>query len=182
MLVAVADTHGSEEARLVDRTRTAVETAELVVHAGDVTTDAVLESFREAAGSFRAVHGNSDTSSVTDRLPATLTLSWGDVRIVVTHRQRGGDTGLAMLGRERGADLVVHGHSHRPRVTDAGPVTLLDPGSHAAPRGAPASHAELERTDGGLDGRIVTTDGEVIERFTCEASVAASNERASDSD
>lgn len=167
MLVVVADTHGSEKTRLVDRTRTAVEKADLVVHAGDLRTDVVLEGFRATAESFRAVHGNSDTHSVTERLPETLTLSHGDVRIVVTHRQRGGDTGLAMLGRERGADLLVHGHSHRPRVTDTGPVTLLNPGSHAAPRGAPPTHAELEQTDDGLDGRLVTTDGEVLERFRC---------------
>jgi putative phosphoesterase len=172
MLVAVADTHGSTETRLHDRTRTAVEEAARVVHAGDFTTTAVLEAFRATAESFQAVHGNSDSEPVTERLPGTMTLSYGGVRIVVTHRQRGGDTGLAMLGRERGADLLVHGHNHRPRVTDAGPVTLLNTGSHAAPRGATPTHAELERTDDGLDGRIVTTDGEVLERFDCESSAA----------
>lgn len=176
MLVAVSDTHSETDHRLVDRTRTAVEAAELVVHAGDFTTESVLDSFWEVADALRAVHGNSDSDAVTERLPATRTLTYGGVRFVVTHRQRGGDTGLAMLGRERGADVVVHGHSHRPRVTEAGPVTLLDPGSHAAPRGAPPTHAELEPTDGGLVGRLVTTDGEVLERFRCSATERPSHD------
>ncbi|MFW5918032.1 MAG: metallophosphoesterase [Haloferacaceae archaeon] len=168
MLVAVSDTHAKTDHRLVGRTRSAVEEADLVVHAGDFTTEVVLESFREVAGSFRAVHGNRDTPAVTDRLPETLTLTYGGARIVVTHRQRGGDTGLAMLGRERGADLVVHGHTHRPRVTEAGPVTLLNPGSHASPRGAPPSHAELDPDGERLAGRLVTVDGDVLERFRCQ--------------
>lgn len=176
MLAVVSDTHGQENHCLVDRSRTAVTEAELVVHAGDFTTEAVLESFRATGASLRAVHGNSDDRAVTERLPATRTVTYGGVRIAVTHRQRGGDTGLAMLGRERDADVVVHGHTHRPRVDDAGDVTLLNPGSHASPRGAPATHAELEQIDAGLEGRIVRTDGQMLERFTCEASDRAESE------
>jgi putative phosphoesterase len=168
VLVVVSDTHGRDDHRLVGRSRTAVADADRVVHAGDFTTESVLQSFRATAESFHAVHGNRDAAAVTDRLPATRQFSYGDVHFVLTHRQRGGDTGLAMLGRERGADVVIHGHSHRPRVTEAGPVTLLNPGSHAEPRGAPATHAEIESTDRGIAGRIVGTDGGVIDQFTCQ--------------
>ena len=127
----------------------------------------MLNSFRGLTEPLWAVHGNRDTAAVTDRLPATRQFTYGDVKFVMTHRQRGGDTGLAMLGRQHGADVVVHGHSHRPRVTDAGAVTLLNPGSHAEPRGAPATYAEIEPTATGIAGRIVRTDGDVLKRFTC---------------
>ncbi len=169
MLVVVSDTHGHDDHRLVDRSRTAVEAAERVAHAGDFTTESVLQSFRALDGPLWAVHGNRDTAAVTDRLPATRQFTYGDVHFVLTHRQRGGDTGLAMLGRQHGVDVVVHGHSHRPRVTEAGAVTLLNPGSHAEPRGAPATHVEIESTAAGIVGRIVRTDGDVLERFTCQA-------------
>jgi len=82
-----------------------------------------------------------------------------------------------MLGRGRDADAVICGHSHRPRFDDSGGLPVLNPGSHAQPRGNRPAHAELDPargtgTDrgedsaaGGLDGRLVTPDGEVFEEF-----------------
>lgn len=180
MLVVLSDTHASDGAELVGAAAEAVEKADLVLHAGDFTTEAVLESFYDAIAEqrsaasqtqsdateeFRAVHGNADDQAVTERLPEATTLSYGGVRIALTHRRRGGATGLAMFGRERGADLVISGHTHRPRVDDEGAVTLLNPGSHADPRGARQSFAVLEPKDGGLAGRLETVDGETFGRF-----------------
>jgi len=48
----------------------------------------------------------------------------------------------------------------------------VNPGSHAAPRGARPAHAELERVDGGLDGRLVTPEGTVLETFGLDYRVA----------
>lgn len=166
MLVVVSDTHGSASHRLSGRTFDAVEEADLVAHAGDFTTEAVLEAFRDVAATFRGVYGNSDTPGVRDRMPGERTFSYGGVRFAITHRRRGGDTGLTMFGRERNASVVVHGHTHRPRFEHSGPVALLNPGSHAEPRGHVPAHAELEPTDAGLDGRLVTVDGDVLEEFT----------------
>ena len=65
------------------------------------------------------------------------------------------------------ADLVVFGHSHRPTaLADGDGPTLLNPGSHAEPRGKGAAHAELEATPSGLDGRIVTPAGDVLASFS----------------
>ena len=168
MLVVLSDTHETEGTALVGAAADAVDDAELVLHAGDFTTEAVLEAFRERVTDFRAVHGNADSPTATGRLPTAVTLEYGGVRIAATHRKRGGATGLAMFGRERGADLVVSGHTHRPRVDQEGTMTLLNPGSHAEPRGAKQSFAVLEPTDDGLSGRLTTVDGETFDRFTVE--------------
>jgi putative phosphoesterase len=168
MLVVLSDTHETEETGLVGAAADAVDDAEQVLHAGDFTTETVLEAFRERFDEFRAVHGNADSPTVTDRLPTAATLEYAGVRIAATHRQRGGATGLAMFGRERDADLVVSGHTHRPLVDQEGSITLLNPGSHADPRGAKQSFAVLEPTEAGLDGRLVTVDGETFDRFTVE--------------
>lgn len=165
MLVVLSDTHAADGTALVGAAADAVDDADLVIHAGDFTTEAVLESFYDATDEFRAVHGNADNPVVTERLPEATTVEYAGVRIAMTHRQRGGATGLAMFGRERGADLVVSGHTHRPRVDEEGSVTLLNPGSHADPRGARQSFAVLEPTDGGLAGRLKTVDGETFDRF-----------------
>ncbi|QKY20434.1 metallophosphoesterase [Halolamina sp. CBA1230] len=168
MLVVLSDTHRTDGTGLVGAAADAVDDADLVLHAGDFTTEPVLDAFHDTAADLRAVYGNRDSDAVSDRLPEATTLSYAGVRIAATHRQRGGTTGLAMFGRERGADLVVSGHTHRPVVDEEGDVTLLNPGSHADPRGARQSFAVLEPTGDGLAGRLTTVDGEAFERFEIE--------------
>ncbi|WP_066411820.1 metallophosphoesterase [Halorubrum aethiopicum] len=165
MLVVVSDTHSTDDPKLRGRTREAVEAAEVVVHAGDFYREPVLDAFERAADSLRAVFGNNDGAAIRERLSEVRTVEFGGVRLAVTHRHRSGDTGLVMLARGRDADAVVCGHSHRPRFDDSTAVPILNPGSHAQPRGNRPAHAELEPTDDGLDGRLVTPDGEVFERF-----------------
>ncbi|MFB6221472.1 MAG: metallophosphoesterase [Halolamina sp.] len=170
MLVVLSDTHRSDGTGLVGAAAEAVADADVVLHAGDFTTEAVLDAFRDAAPEFHGVHGNRDSQSVAARLSETTTLSYAGVRITATHRSRSGTTGLAMLGRQNGADLVVFGHSHRPTVEEMEELTLLNPGSHADPRGARQSFAVLEPGESGLDGRLVTVDGERFAEFSIEGS------------
>jgi putative phosphoesterase len=166
MLVVVSDTHSHEESKLQGRTAAAVREADLVVHVGDFYREPVLDAFESAARTLRGVYGNNDDAEIRDRLPEVLTVEYEGVRFTVTHRHRSGDTGLVMLGRD--ADAVICGHSHRPRFDDAGGLPILNPGSHAQPRGNRPGHAELKAaSDSGvaLDGRLVTPGGEVFEEF-----------------
>ncbi|WP_050031881.1 metallophosphoesterase [Halorubrum halophilum] len=168
MLVVVSDTHSREETKLQGRTAEAVREADLVVHAGDFYREPVLDAFQSVSRTLRAVYGNNADAAIRDRLPEVLTAEYAGVRFTVTHRHRSGDTGLVMLGRERDADAVICGHSHRPRFDDSGALPILNPGSHAQPRGNRPGHAELEPADEGedaLNGRLVTPDGEVFEEF-----------------
>lgn len=169
MIAVLSDTHGREGARLAGRAREAVEAASLVIHAGDFTTHRALEAFEAASERLVAVHGNVDDEAVRGRLPATATVEAGGLRIVVVHGHEHAGTARAMLGRQEGAALVVSGHSHRPGVVDAGDVTLLNPGSHANPRGATPAHAELEVDDGCLRGRLVDREGATFETFEVRA-------------
>jgi putative phosphoesterase len=181
MLVVCSDTHGTDDARLTGRTREALTAADLVIHAGDFTTAAVLDDFRDRAERLVAVHGNADTAAVRERLPPAATTTYAGVPVAATHTERGGATALSLFGRQRGAALVVSGHTHRPTVDtpEAGP-TLLNPGSHADPRGNRPGHAELwpagsddapegvdapADAEAGLLGVVRTPDGEVINRF-----------------
>jgi putative phosphoesterase len=168
MLVVLSDTHGTDDHRLTDAVREAVHAADLVVHAGDFSTEAVLDAFQAVASDVRGVYGNTDAAAVRGRLPPATTLDYEGVRIAVTHTRDGGHAGLTMFGREKGADLVVFGHSHRPTVDAEGDVALLNPGSHADPRGNRQSFAVLEPTETGLNGELRTVDGEVFDRFSVE--------------
>ncbi|WP_232703365.1 metallophosphoesterase [Halobacterium wangiae] len=168
MIAVLSDTHSRDGHALAGRAREAVREADLVVHAGDFTTERALDAFHEASERLLAVHGNADDPTVQDRLPATRTLAAGGLTVAVTHRQRGGATALGLFGRERGADLVVSGHTHRPAVTETPDATLLNPGSHADPRGNPAAHAELYPVKRGVRGEIRSRDGSVLREFRVE--------------
>ncbi|ESP88662.1 metallophosphoesterase [Candidatus Halobonum tyrrellensis] len=171
MLTVVSDTHGTTDHRLRGRTLEAVREADRVVHAGDFYREAVLDDFLDVNDSLYGVTGNNDDDAVRARLPAERVVSYAGVALAVRHRSRSGATGLAMFGRERDADAVVFGHSHAPGFDDTGPLPLLNPGSHAQPRGNRPAHAELEPLEGrtGLSGRLVTPDGETFERFEIPA-------------
>lgn len=169
MLAVVSDTHGTTDHRLAGRTLEAVRDAETVVHAGDFYREAVLDAFLAENGSLYGVVGNNDDAAVRDRLPGERVVSYGGVTLAVRHRSSSGATGLELFGRERDADAVVFGHSHRPTFDDDGSIPLLNPGSHAEPRGNRPAHAELERADGGLSGRLITPDGDPIERVEIPA-------------
>lgn len=160
MIAVLSDTHRRTGTGLEGRAAVAVSRAERVIHAGDFTTAAVLEAHRDAASRLDAVHGNRDDADVCEALPSGRRFTVGEVTVALTHRREGGETGLAMWGRARDADLVISGHTHRPAVTETEDVVLLNPGSHAQPRGGPATHAELEGTPEGLTGTIRTRDGE----------------------
>lgn len=170
MIAIVSDTHGIDGHRLAGRTLAAVREAELVVHAGDFTTEAVLDAFESVAGAdvggaeFVAVTGNNETRGVRDRLPSQQVVERAGVRLAVVHGHEHTDEALSLLGRQENAAVVV-GHSHRPGVRQLGATTVLNPGSHADPRRYRAAHAELEPTDEGLSGRIRTPDGETLAEF-----------------
>ena len=165
MLTIVSDTHSSDGHRLDGRTLEAVRKADLVVHAGDFMIEPVLDAFENESSTFRGVYGNNDDAEIRSRLPKARTVEYEGVRFAVTHTVRGGNTALTLFGKEREADAVIFGHSHRPTADLSGELPLLNPGSHAQPRGNRPAHAELEPIAGGLRGRLVTPDGEVFETF-----------------
>jgi len=169
MLTVCSDTHSSEGHALEGRTLEAVREADAVIHAGDFTSTSALEAFHDVADTLYPVHGNADSATVRDRLPTARTVEYEGVRIAVTHRQDGGPTALSLFGRQKGADLVISGHSHDPGVVETDEVTLLNPGSHAQPRGNRPGHAELIPTDEGLDGTLVQPDGTVFEEFSVQS-------------
>ncbi|WP_336342641.1 metallophosphoesterase [Halalkalicoccus ordinarius] len=166
MIVVCSDTHSNGSHELTDHMLDAISEADRLIHAGDFTTVSALEAFHEEATRLEAVFGNADDPSVRDRLPPARTVEWEGLRIAVTHRRDGGGTGLEMFGRERGADLVISGHSHRPSITRADDLVLLNPGSHAQPRGNRPGYAELEPVEEGVRCRLRQPDGTLIEEAT----------------
>lgn len=165
MIVVLSDTHAREPPVLTEPIRTAIAEADAVIHAGDFVREPVLEAFIDRSETVYAVCGNVDDDAIRRRLPRERTLEVDGFSIVVVHTVRGGQTGLATLGREREVDLVISGHTHDPGYVWTGSLGLLNPGSHARPRGNRPAYAELTVTDGCLEGVLKEPDGTPFERF-----------------
>ena len=104
--------------------------ADLILHAGDVCTAAVLDELSGYAP-VHAVRGNNDGRDVAAwGAPDTLQLDLEGLRVAMIH-DSGPATGRPTRLRRRfpGADLVVFGHSHIPLDHAENGQRIFNPGS-----------------------------------------------------
>jgi uncharacterized protein len=145
-LVVLADTHvrdGSARS-LPDDVWAAVDRADGVLHAGDVTGGELLDALHARAPTW-AVLGNNDLG-LEGRLPEVLELVLDGVPLAMVHdsgARAGRETRLAR--RFPDARLVIFGHSHEP-IDGPGldGQRLFNPGSPTQRRRQPrASYGEV---------------------------------------
>jgi len=138
-VLILADTHGVVDPAILDLAMG----VDLIVHAGDVGTVAVLAAL-EAHARVIAVRGNNDTEArlgaewpILGRLPLRACVPLPGGVLAVEHGDR------CRQGRSRHADLrshwpqvraIVHGHTHRLVVDAAHAPWVLNPGAAGATR------------------------------------------------
>jgi putative phosphoesterase len=120
----ISDTHDLLRAEA----RQALAGVDRIVHAGDICKPEILEAL-EAIAPLTAVRGNNDLGAWAETLPESALLQVEGVRVLVVHDL----ATLTLDPRSEGIDVVVSGHSHRPRVDTRGSVLYVNPGS-AGPR------------------------------------------------
>ncbi len=102
---------------------------DLIVHAGDAGSAAVLSELQKIA-EVAAVRGNADSLDLIDSLPDRIRIEIGKRAILVMH----GHHGRTALATARAAaspdiDLIIFGHSHRPLIENHNGTILFNPGS-----------------------------------------------------
>ena len=135
--------------------------ADLILHAGDVCTAAVLDELAQYAP-VTAVVGNNDGPDVAAWGAAeTASLAADGLRVAMIH-----DSGAAvgrlprLRARFPAAELVVFGHSHIPLDVADETLRIFNPGSPTDRRRQP--HGTL--------GVLHVTDGALIEARIVEVS------------
>jgi uncharacterized protein len=132
--------------------------ADLILHAGDICTAAVLDELAGYAP-VQAVLGNNDGPDVAAwGAPPELELDLGGVTVAMLH-DSGQATGRVARMRRRfpRADLVIFGHSHIPLNQAAGSLRIFNPGSPTDRRRQPAGTIGLlEISDGRLAEASIT--------------------------
>jgi putative phosphoesterase len=101
---------------------------DLVCHAGDVTSTAVVDFLSER--NFRGVYGNMDPEEVRERLPGKQIVEVGPFRVGLIHGW-GSSNGLEarILHEFRDVDAIIYGHSHAAANHWVQDVLLFNPGS-----------------------------------------------------
>jgi uncharacterized protein len=156
-VVVLADTHTRGFTRTLPMGAWPyIETADHILHAGDVVDPPLLDELK-AFAPVTAVMGNVDSHDIrdwgaTDQAEVEL----GGVRIGMVH-----DSGLTKGRRARmrklfpDARVIVFGHSHMPENEDLDGLLLFNPGSPTWKRKAPfPSMGILWIENGDVEGEI----------------------------
>ncbi|HEY9339191.1 MAG TPA: metallophosphoesterase [Kribbella sp.] len=151
-LLLISDTHLPVRAKkLPAPVWEAVDDADVVVHAGDWVSVALLDELEARAKLLIGCWGNNDGPELRARLPEVARVTLDGMSVAVVH-----ETGPAK-GREArceaaysGVDLLVFGHSHIPWDT-TGPrgLRLLNPGSPTDRRRQPYCTYQTATITGG---------------------------------
>jgi putative phosphoesterase len=110
---------------------TALEGVSLILHAGDVGGDEVLDELALIAP-VMAVCGNTDAPG-DPRLKAVIELEAAGLTIHVSHGHELGSPTPEKLLAAYSAEVIVYGHTHRALVTRADGRLVVNPGA-AGPR------------------------------------------------
>jgi hypothetical protein len=146
----ISDTHGLVRAQV----HSALAGVELILHAGDVGGDEILDELALIAPVI-AVYGNTDVPG-DPRLSAAIERTVGGVRIHVSHGHEVGSPTPARLLERYAADVIVYGHTHRQLVSRVGERLVINPGAAGAKRfKLEPSVAKLTISNGRADVEII---------------------------
>lgn len=144
----ISDTHGLLRSEAV----AALQGCAQIIHAGDIGKPQVLDGLRLIAP-LEAIRGNIDTADWAQVLPERLDLRIGGLTLHVLHDLKQLDIDPLAAG----VDVVIAGHSHKPKVERRDGVLYVNPGS-AGPRrfSLPISLALLELNDGQAQVELIS--------------------------
>jgi putative phosphoesterase len=150
----ISDTHGLVRPDVYQ----ALAGVELILHAGDVGGDDVLDELATIAPVL-AVRGNTDPPG-NRRLVASIDRNVDGVSIHVSHGHEVGTPTPEKLLKRYAADVVIYGHTHRQLVTRSGRRWAVNPGAAGARRfDLVPSVARMTIENGAAEVELVTLKG-----------------------
>jgi len=133
---------------------------DLILHAGDLVTSAVLDTLEETAPTL-AARGNGDGRVEDPRLDDLQLIELAGWRIAMVHDLEPEDRPLEYLRkwylRGEEADIVISGHTHYERIVRSEDVLWMNPGS--------PTHPHLWSTRLGTVGLLELAPGEISARI-----------------
>lgn len=127
-IVVISDTHAKEINKLPDMLLQDIKNADAVIHAGDIGSEQFLSDLKNISRKLYAVKGNNDFFP----LPKEIIETFENVKIAVTHGDGArGDipTALSYRFSDQTPNIIIYGHTHRPKIEDIAGITIINPGS-----------------------------------------------------
>ncbi|HEX2071174.1 MAG TPA: metallophosphoesterase family protein [Thermoleophilaceae bacterium] len=151
LLAIISDTHLPKSARrLPARCVELLRGADRILHAGDLSTKAVLAELEALGPPVVAVCGNVDSPELRRMLPAQAKVDAGGTEVAMVHDAGPARGRLARMRRRfPTAAAVVFGHSHVPLHEQTDEFQIFNPGSPTERRRSPVHTMGLAHVDGG---------------------------------
>src|ERR1051326_6058940 len=108
LIGVISDTHGLVRPQAIE----ALEGVDMILHAGDVGNQEVLDTLNEIAPVV-AVRGNNDKGEWAESLPDWEVVEIGNVSIYMLH-----DVKEIDISPAGSFQVVVSGHSHKPAIEE----------------------------------------------------------------
>lgn len=116
-IAILSDTHGLLREEVKDE----LKQADIIIHAGDINTQAIVDELKSYAPLF-IVRGNNDKEWAKD-IPEQLLITIEGLRFFIIHNKKEIPKDL------NGVDVIVYGHSHKYDVKEEKQVLMINPGS-----------------------------------------------------
>jgi putative phosphoesterase len=143
----ISDTHGLVRPEVPP----VLKGVDLIIHAGDIGKADVLDKLRQIAPVY-AIKGNNDRDAWARRVPDTMVVTVGNLRLYVIHAVQD----LEIDPAAGGFRAVISGHSHKPSLVTRDGVLYINPGS-AGPRRfkLPVCVAKLRVRSGDISAQLI---------------------------
>ena len=118
MLIGIlSDTHGLLRQEVID----GLKGVDMIIHAGDIDDQSVIEKLNDLSSSLTVVRGNAD-KEWAEHLPQEVWLEILGNKIFVIHNK-------GKISCDVGdADIIIYGHSHKYSLVDKEGQILFNPG------------------------------------------------------
>lgn len=116
-IIVLSDTHGLLRPEVLEY----LSTADIIIHGGDINTQAIVDKLGEYAPLY-IVRGNND-KEWAEALPQSLDFTIEGVRFFLIHNKAQIPADLS------GVDVVLYGHSHKYACKEEAGALWLNPGS-----------------------------------------------------
>ncbi len=120
----ISDTHGLLRPEAIKQ----LAGADHIIHAGDIGAPEVIEGLRRIAPT-TAIRGNIDVGEWAKDYPDSELVVLGGRSLYVLHNLKE----IKLDPAASGFDVIISGHSHRPKIETKNGVLYVNPGS-AGPR------------------------------------------------
>lgn len=158
-ILVLSDTHipqAAEElpAKIYDE----LKSADLLLHAGDITSRIFLKNLQKIAKNVKAVCGNMDELNLRKILPKKEVIRVNGFTIGLIHGW-GAPSGLIDLAenefQQQKPDIIIFGHSHQPLALNKNGILFFNPGSPTDKVFNESNSYGIILIDDKIDARIV---------------------------